>query len=106
MKKEEMLAIFTLSGIPVLKVWEIKNKYWPEHYVDLIAKNPWWLVQTPKGLIEIGNRKHVISIDWEDTGINCIVTEDNVTKDDTSVHAWSQQDAITYLKILSTHFEH
>lgn len=59
-------------------------------------------MKTPKGLIQIGWRKRVISIDWSDTGIRRVVTEDDVTKDDTMVHAYSYAKALAYLTALAT----
>jgi len=59
---------------------------------------PWWLVKTHLGLIEIGWRKRVISINWSDTKVKTIVTTDNVTKDENGVHAYSVEDAVKYLK--------
>ncbi len=84
--------MFALAHIPILKVWEIKNQYWNDR-----SFNPWWLVRTPKGMIEIGWRKNVLSIDWEDTPVRSIITTASVTKTETLVHAWSIQDAITNL---------
>ncbi len=90
--KEHLLAMFTLAKIPISKTWQIKNQYWNDP-----TYNPWWLVRTPKGLIEIGWRKNVMSINWEDTPVRAIITEDQVTKEESLVHAWSVQDAIRYL---------
>lgn len=105
MKQEIMLSLFALARIDTSKQWEIRNKYWPPAYVERIANSPWWLVKTTKGIIEIGWRKRVISIDWSDTDIRKIVTLDQVTKDETSVHAYSEEDAITYLKSLAEEFK-
>lgn len=97
MKLEEMKALFTLAGIEVLTHWELPNQYWPEAYVDLRKANPWWLVKTKHGCVKIGWRKSVISINWEDTPIHQIITEDDVTKDEKMVHAWGYVKALTYL---------
>jgi hypothetical protein len=101
MKEKTMLGIFQVSGIEVLNHWKLENKYWPDSYVEDIMASPWWLVKTPFGLIEIGWRKRVISIDWSDTNIDKIVTEDQVTKGDSYVHASSDEQAIKYLKVLA-----
>lgn len=103
MKEQTVLGMFAEAGIPVLSRWKIENQYWPEveEYEDVRKKSPWWLIKTPKGLIEIGWRKRVISIDWKDTGIRKIVTDENVTKDNYSVHAWSEESAILYLNQLA-----
>lgn len=101
--KEVMLSIFTLAGIKVLNYWELPNEYWPSSatYDEVRKNSPWWLVKTTKGLIKIGWRKKVINIDWSDTGINVVVTEDEVTKDEQMVHAYSVDKAVTYLKSLA-----
>lgn len=100
MKREEVEALFKLADIPVEKIWEISNKYWPDtpQYTDIRRNNPWWLVKTiPYGMFEIGWRKRVIQIDWSDTGKYTTVTADDVTKNGTMVHAWSYAKAVEYL---------
>lgn len=123
--KELCEEIFTKAGLTPLKLWELPNKYWHRpppvdpnaqdfnhrdfssfvYYMRLREESPWWLVQTEIGLIEIGARKRVISIDWGETDITGFVTNDDVTKGLTYVHAWSVEDAIRYLKRLSEHEE-
>jgi len=100
LNKEEVLSIFCLAGVDTFNMWELPNQYWPESYTKIRAENPWWLVKTNKGLIKIGWRKRVISIDWSDTGIAKIVTEEDVTKNNSMVHAWSYTKAIEYLRDL------
>lgn len=97
MTKEQMQALFLLAGINVLTYWELPNNYWPDSYVELRKNSPWWLVKTAKGMVRIGWRKRVISIHWEDTTIRQVITEDEVTKDETMVHAWSYLKALEYL---------
>ena len=101
MNEEKVKALFLLAGIEVLKLWKLENKYWPSAYVDMIMANPWWLVRTPFGLVEIGDRKRVTNIDWSDTDIRVVVTEDDVTKNETMVHAYSDEKIIEYLKALN-----
>lgn len=98
MKEDELNSIFTLAGIKILNKWKLINKYWPEISLD----TPWWLVKTDMGLIEIGWRKRVFSISWNDTSFRGIITEDDVTKGMDHVHAWSNLKAIEYLKNLRT----
>lgn len=100
MNEQTVMGIFAVSGIQVLNKWKIENQYWPDAYKELKEKSPWWLIKTTKGLIEIGWRKRVISIDWSDTGIRKVVTDEDVTKSETMVHARSEEDAICYLKAL------
>ncbi len=91
MTKEQALSLFSLSEIPVLGIWELKNQY------HLSSTESWWLVKTHIGLIEIGWRKRVISIDWSDSKFSCTVTNDDVTIGSFHVHAWSYAKAIEYL---------
>lgn len=93
-------GIFSEAGVPVDAHWELANGYWPRAYVKDVIENPWWLVLTPIGLIEIGWRKRVISINWEATGLPHMVTSDAVTKDEYHVHACSREKAVEYLKAL------
>lgn len=100
--EQEARSVFTLAGIEVLNVWEIPNQYWPdtENYAGIRRESPWFLVKTKHGLIKLGWRKRVLSINWSDTAIRKIVTEDDVTKDEAMVHAWSNESAVGYLKEL------
>lgn len=92
-------ALLLLAGIPVSKMHKLANKYWPEnpYYADIAARHPWWLVMTPYGAIVMGWRKRVISINWEDTAVRAVLTDDDVTKSDTMVHAWSYGAALEYM---------
>lgn len=102
MEEVYMSGLFALAGIDVLEHRQIDNKYWPESYTDLRRENPWWVVKTRIGLVEIGFRKNVISIDWSNTGIRKIVTSEEVTKCETMVHAWSTEKAVEYLRQLAS----
>ena len=93
-------ALFITVGFEVMKIWKLQNKYWGDSHLDVSFANPWWLVKTDFGLIEIGPRKRVISIDWSDTTCRDIITEDEVTKDETMVHAWTEAKMIEYLLAL------
>lgn len=99
MDKEHMLALFVLAGINVLAFDELPNAYWPRvpEYQKLRDESPWWLVETEFGTVKIGWRKRVISFDWERTPIRAVITEDEVTKGDDHVHAWSYAKAVEYL---------
>lgn len=57
MTSQECEGIFTVAGIPFTNKWELTNQYWPRAYPDMVLNNPWWLVETPMGLIRIGWRK-------------------------------------------------
>lgn len=105
MKKEEALAIFMLAYFDVKAIYELPNEYWPEAYVVQRAESPWWLVSTEMGNIKIGWRKRVISINWEETGVECIVTDDDVTKGKFMVHAYSHAAAVKYLDALRREYK-
>lgn len=102
MNEEQARALFVLAGIPVTRLHRLENKYWPDnaHYADVRRNSPWWLAVTPFGPIQIGWRKRVISINWEDTPARQVVTADDVTKGDDHVHAWSYAKALEYLTTL------
>lgn len=95
---QELDSIFHLAGVTVLNKWQIQNRYWGKTVDGRTPAVPWWLVKTYLGLIEIGWRKRVISIDWSDTRVKTIVTTDEVTKDESGAHAYSVEDAVKYLK--------
>ena len=99
-KWEFFAALFTLADIKVLNVWELANCYFPPVFVVGRTNTPWWLVKTEVGLIKIGRRKRVWVIDWEDTPIRKIITSDEVTKNETIVHAWTEEKLLEYLKVL------
>jgi hypothetical protein len=91
MTEQHARAIFLLADLSVEAMYELPDGYIRER------GSPWWLVQTPYGLIKIGWRKRVIDIDWSGTSVRAIVTEHSVTKEDTMVHAWSYARAVEYL---------
>lgn len=99
MQKEQTLALFLLAGIRVDGYDELPNNYWPRvpAYLQAREASPWWLAHTELGTIKIGWRKRVISIEWDRTEYRCIVTEDDVTKSEAMVHAYSYADAVKYL---------
>lgn len=96
---DKFRALFLLAYIPIIREYELPNGYWPEHddYLKIRAENPWLLVITEIGPIKLGWRKRVISISWEDCEVRSIVTEDDVTKSETGVHAYSYLKALEYL---------
>lgn len=112
LKEEKVRAIFSLAGLEIIAIWELPNGYWPRpqfeedrphEYINLMRlreASPWWLVNTQLGLIKIGTRKRVISIDWSATDLRCEVTKNDVTKSPVMVHAWTELDAARYLKAL------
>lgn len=103
--QERARAIFVLAGLQVLDIKPLIDGYSYSPDDDRFYKTPprtvWWFVKTPFGWIEIGYRKSVISIDWSDTGIKFIVTDDSVTKGYNFVHAHSEIKAVEYLQKLT-----
>lgn len=98
---DKFKALFLLAGIEYTSHHELVNKYWPEAYVEMKRDHPWALFITTFGPVVIGWRKRVISINWVDTKVRTVVTEDEVTKDVTMVHAWSYNKALEYLTALA-----
>lgn len=90
-------ALFDLAGIEVASLHELPNGYWPKVYAEEREESPWWLALTEFGPVKIGWRKRVLNIDWTETQVRHIVTEDDTTKDETMVHAWGYDKAIQYL---------
>ena len=98
--REEVESVLTLSGLKPSRMWELANGYWPLAPDYDSVRRPWWLVQTSIGLIRIGWRKRVMSIDWDATEVRAVVTREQVTKGETMVHAYSMAKAVEYLTSL------
>lgn len=108
MKETEVMGLFAVAGIEVLRREALIDGYGYQASDPRLFEHPlrcvWWFIKTKYGWVKIGWRKRVISIEWEDTPIRKIITSDDVTKDQTYVHAWSEEDALKYLKALSCEF--
>ena len=98
--REEATSILTLAGLKPERMWELANGYWPDAPTYDDVRTPWWLAQTSIGLVRLGWRKRVLEIDWSATSTQVTVTEDDVTKELTMVHAYSQAKAVEYLTSL------
>jgi hypothetical protein len=96
-------TVFEISGFDILRITKIPNQYWPRapQYEDLIKYNPWFEVETSYGVITIGSRKRVMQISWQASMFKGSITEDEVTKNETSVHAWTMPKVIEYLTALN-----
>jgi hypothetical protein len=109
MKLEEARALFILAGFEVLKARPLPDGYgYPvedPRYLETTPRQVWWFIKTKYGWIEIGWRKRVISIFWEDCGGPHFVTQDNVTKNGVLVHAWTTAKAVEYLTNLRLSLE-
>lgn len=97
-QKKEILAVFTLAGIEFDSVYALENRYWPPSPKYHDVRTPWYLIKTKYGFLEVGWRKNVLSISWDDTKVRALVTTNQVTKNDGLVHAWSYDKAVEYLK--------
>lgn len=96
---DKLRGIFALANIKIMcEPMKLQNGYWSDGNAY-----PWWFVKVESGWIEIGWRKRVMSINWEHTPARVVVTEDEVTKGDDHVHAYSEAKAIEYLTALSKH---
>lgn len=104
MKIEEVRGVFALAGISVLNLKPLPDGYgYPPddpRYFETPPRCVWWFVKTKAGWIEIGWRKRVISINWEDTPIRKVITADDVTKSESDAHAWTTAKALEYLTAL------
>lgn len=94
-------ALCLLAGIQARSVFQVENAYWPDAYVEVRKLSPWFLVTTPVGVVRLGWRKRVLSIEWSDTPIRKILTADDTTKEENLVHAWSYPKAVEYLQALA-----
>jgi len=107
MDRAQIESLAKLSGFSDLGKCEfeqIRNGYWPSHpdYDQMRELHPWWRITTEFGTVVVGRRKKVFEINWNETSRRGIVTDDDVTKDNTMVHAWSIGDAVNYMRKILT----
>lgn len=97
-EKQEILKLFAGKYI---FVEEIPNGYCSQ---PCCVNLPWFIVTTPIGHIKIGWRKRVINIDWSKTIQKKTAAElfpnEDVTKGEQSIHAWSYEKAKEYLDLI------
>jgi hypothetical protein len=97
-QRDELLSCFPEH----IFVEEIENGYSEDAYYS--RHLPWFIVTTKLGRIKIGWRKRVIEIDWTDSIIKHTAEElfpdENVTKGDKYIHAWSLEKAKEYIEAL------
>ena len=97
-EEHQFSEVFEKAGFKNIKMLPIPNGYCP---CDSCA--PWFEVTTDiaKGNIAIGWRKRVINIDWSNlwyvADIPPLFKDEDVTKDENSIHAWGIEKAIEYL---------
>lgn len=97
---EDLGDIVRRSEISVCSKRLIPNEYDSD---DDLYYGPWLLVETPLGRIRMGWRKRVISIDWKEStlrrlDVGKIFADEDVTKWETGIHAWSEDKAVEYLR--------
>jgi len=96
--EQNVEALFRTAGFDVFRIWELQNRYMGTSDPEWSAKRPSWLVKTEYGLIDIGPRKRVVEIDWREIDFRGKVTrEENVTSENSYVHAWTVEKMICYL---------
>ena len=98
-EREFFERVVARSEIPNDGIYAIPNGYshdWP---------NPWFMIKTRWGKVKIGWRKRVICIEWNGSQINhngdITFKDEGVTTYRTGVHAWGEDKAVEYLRILS-----
>jgi hypothetical protein len=112
MKLAQVQALFLLANLEIIQVLPIDNQY--DSCGERSKLNPWWLVTTPKGVVVIGWRSRVISIEWSDTGVVFPLIDpegrdlhsfrhpinNNTTKWPTGGHAYGYGEAVNLLTAL------
>lgn len=97
-ERDELLSCFPDH----IFVEEIPNGYSPGAYY--LRHLPWFIVTTKLGRIKIGWRKRVINIDWSDSIIEHtaegLFPDEDTTKGDKYIHAWSLEKAKEYIEAL------
>ena len=92
--REEILSLFNQT----VYVEEIPNGYCSS---SCCVNKPWFIITTKVGRIKIGWRKRVISIDYSDTivkeGAEALFPNEDTTRYEKVIHAWSLEDAKKYL---------
>lgn len=82
-------------------VEEIPNQYCSDWCCRHL---PWFVVTTVVGRFTIGWRKRVINIDWSETvgtqDTQVLFSNEDVTKGDKYIHAWSLEDAKKYIECI------
>jgi hypothetical protein len=100
--EELVKSMFVATGFKVSKVYVLENKYWPFNnaYLDIRAKNPWFLLKTQFGLIEVGRRKRVIQLDWTDICDKSLTPKEGeewITNAPGYVHSYSNEALVANL---------
>jgi hypothetical protein len=87
------------AGFTNFLLHPIPNEYWA-NLPDTYWASYWFKVETPFGTFKLGRRKRVWNLDWSDTSLREIISDDAVTKEVTLIHAWKEEDLQKYLSTL------
>lgn len=97
-EKNDIISLFKGKDI---FVEEIPNEYCSRYCCKHL---PWFIVTTKKGRIKIGWRKRVIEINWLGSTIEqssqSLFPNEDVTRFDQTIHAWSLEKAEEYINKL------
>lgn len=97
-EKKDLLNCFPVTPLYVKAI--------PNGYCNraCCAHLPWYQVTTAIGVITLGWRKRVISIDWTDSDLiasaQALFPNEDVTKQGKLIHAWSYDKAREYIAVL------
>lgn len=98
-EKEQLIELF--NGYTPIYVEEIPNGY------DRDPIFPWFTITTWIGRFNVGWRKRVIVIDWEDTTFKKTAEEifpkEDVTKSGRMIHAYGYEAARNYIDTIFAH---
>ena len=85
----------------LIHIEEIPNQYCNDWCCRHLS---WFIVTTTIGRFKIGRRERVISIDWSKTTgtkpCETLFRDEDVTKGEKSIHAWSMDDARKYIETI------
>lgn len=102
-------------GLTLFDVELVTNKYMNDETME-----PWCILHTRWGAFEVGPRKRVFSLSWDDVRTKLraklkrdtihnfvnpvdgtkLFASENVTKDSTLVHAWGEDKLVEYFKLV------
>lgn len=95
--KEKILECFPSK----IFVEEIPNQYCNRW---CCKHRPWFIITTEVGRFRVGWRKRVMSLDWSGTNIGItaegMFPNENTTRYDKTIHAWSYADLARYVSEL------
>jgi len=101
--RDSFAGMFRDAGLDPIFMEELPNGYCPDDPFYLTS--PWFKVTSRIGHIVIGDRKRVTSIDWSGTTVERLAAElfpdEDVTKENRLIHAWTDEKVVEYLKALA-----